>query len=222
VNRATTIVVSAVAGLLVVASLSACSPDDPEPTPTTSSTSGAPTASSSEGADPSASEGAGSITREQLQTEVFAGDIGSSTVLGSATGKVPDNHADLKARVDVTEVTAFENSTLVRFTLTSLVDGTSSIPIQAFNERTPLTDDIRDVAIVDTVGQKRFVPYVGVSQQDSDKSLCACSAAPLTMTSGTTGQLLSATFPPVDAQATTLTVSVPGFPDITDVPITRS
>jgi len=178
-----------------------------------------PTSTATTGPSSTPDASAQGMTREQLQDAVFSGDVGSSTVLGQADGKVPDRTKDLPARIEVTEVTASATSTLVRFTLKNAKDGQADLSLDAFNARTPLTRDIRDVAIVDPVGKQRYQPYVGVSTSDKDASLCACSAAPLVMTS--TGQLLSATFPAVDPGATTISLVVPGFPEIANLPVTR-
>jgi len=207
------VLIGGIAAVLVVvlAVVVACSMQgsDQKTAPPTATSTGSPTP------DPTAQ----GMTREQLQDAVFNGDVGSSTVLGQADGKVPDRTKDLPAHIDVTEVTASATSTLVRFTLKNAKDGQADLSLEAFNQRTPLTRDIRDVAIVDPVGQQRYQPYVGVSSTDKDVTVCACSSAPVVMTS--TGQLLSATFPPVDAEATTISLVVPGFPEIKGLPVTR-
>jgi hypothetical protein len=177
------------------------------PTSTTAST--APT-------DPATTR---AMTREELQAAVFGGDVGSTTVLGQVDGAVYDSVDPHPARIEVTEVTAFATSTLVRFTLVNLKDDDPLLSLEAFNRKTPLTHDIRDVAIVDTAGQQRYEPYVGVSTSDKTVSLCTCAASPLGMSE--VGQPLSATFPPIDPSATTLSLDVPGFPEIKDLPVTR-
>ena len=126
---------------------------------------------------------------------------------------------DLPARIDVTEVTAGPTSTLVRFTLVSTGTGKSNIGLGAFNAARPVTAAIRDVAIVDAAAKQRYLPYIGASVQDAQKTLCACSTAPVTMSS--VGQLMSATYPALDPSATSITLSVPGFPDIVNLPVTR-
>lgn len=191
-------------GLVVFSSCSA--DEDPVPTPTAGETT-AP-AGDDEG-----------WTRAELEALVFEGDIGTSTVLGSASGEVRSRPTPFPAEVEVTEVTAGPASTLVRFTLSNVDDSTPLLGLESFNARTPLTRDIRDIAIVDgTLGQ-RLQPFIGVQADKPDTSICTCAAAPAQMS--TEGQLLSGTFPPLDPGTTTVTVEIPGFPAIEDVPVTR-
>jgi hypothetical protein len=119
----------------------------------------------------------------------------------------------------VTEVVADESGTTVRFTLVNLQDTHPLLGLEAFNEWRPLATDIRDVAMVDPVAAQRYLPYVGWTSADADDSLCACSAAPLHMS--TAGQLLSATFPALDPSTDTVSLEVPGFPAVDDLPVTR-
>ncbi len=160
------------------------------------------------------------MTRAELQDSVFDGDVGSSDVLGSVEGKVPDRTKDIPGRIDVTEVLATENSTLVRFTLVNTQDTDPLLDLSAFNQSRPLARDIRDVAIVDTTGEQRYLPWIGTTGvEGDDRSLCTCATAPVQFSG--IGQLLSATFPAIDPSAATVTVEVPGFPPVEDVPVTR-
>ncbi|WP_258726151.1 hypothetical protein [Cellulomonas sp. NS3] len=206
-NRTWGVVAGAVAavgvGLVVLAS---CSPDD-EPGPGATSTAGA-----------SSSTGGDTWTRAELQELVFEGDVGTSSVLGSVSGEIPSRPTPFPAEIEVTEVSAGSESTLVRFTLRN--DGEEVSPsLESFNRRTPLTKDIRDIAIVDTTLGARLQPFLGVQASAPDVSMCTCADAPKQVTDA--GQLLSGTFPPLDPGTTTITVEIPGFPPVEDVPVTR-
>ncbi|WP_421734647.1 hypothetical protein [Cellulomonas sp.] len=198
-----------VAGVVAIAvggvALVACTGDD-EPTPT-----GTGTASSSPAAE--------GMTREELEAAVFGSDS-ASTVLGSVEGAVRDPLHPFPARIDVTEVVAAEASTTVRFTLVNLEDTDPLLQLTAFNDQRPLTMDIRDVALVDPTASLRFLPYVGAPNAAGETaSICACSTAPLQMSE--VGQLLSATFPPLDPSTETVTLEIPGFPPVEGVAVSR-
>ncbi|GEM_PF-1227769 len=194
---------------LVVALVAGCTGEDD---PNTSPSSG--TSATQGGDDPTA------MTREELQDAVFEGDLGTSTVLGSVEGAVPDPAKTLPARIDVTSVTADEVSTVVRFTLANLEDTDPLVQLSAFNEFRPLAGDIRDVAIVDTTASQRLRPYVGYQGEvGQDAGICTCSDAPLQMSR--VGQFLSATFPPLDPSTTEISVEIPGFPAVENVAVTR-
>ncbi|MGN8246573.1 hypothetical protein ACTHAM_000237 [Cellulomonas soli] len=195
-------VAALLAGVLVLAG---CTGDD-EPDPTASASAAAP-------------EPARDWSRAEIEELVFEGDLGTSTVLGSAEGQVPDLVDVLPARIDVTKVEADEASTVVWFTLVNLQDTDPLLDLAAFNEWRPLATDIRDVAMVDPVAEQRYQPYVGWTSADEDNSLCACASAPLHMS--TVGQLLSATFPALDPTTGTISLEVPGFPAIEGLPVTR-
>ena len=193
-----------VGGLLVLA---ACTGgDDPDPGPAT------PSAEETEAAD--------GWTREDLTAAVFEGDIGTSQVLGTAEGQVVGPSSAFPASVEVTEVHAGSSSTLVRFTLRNVDDSDPLLPLEGFNARTPLTRDVRDIALVDAAANVRLQPFLAVPQSgERNESFCTCAAAPLQMSQE--GQLLSATFPPLDAGTTTVSLELPNFSVIEDLPVTR-
>lgn len=195
----------AVAALALSAMLAACSSDDPSPEP-------APT----EVAETQASD---DWTRAEFEAAVLEGDIGTSTVLATASGALADGPRSHPAVVEVTEVAADETSTLVRFTLRGVDEESTRLPLTFFNEFRPLVDDIRDVAIVDTGAGARLLPFVGVSQANADHSLCSCSGSPGQISQ--TGQPLSATFPALDTATTAISLELPGFPVIEGLPVTR-
>jgi hypothetical protein len=195
------------AALVTVVVLTGCTgQDDPSPT-------------GSGSARPAASESAGpSMTRAELEKAVFEGESGGGEVLGSADGAVPDPADPRPARIDVTSVVADETSTTVRFTLVNIQDTDPLLQLSAFNAQRPLANDIRDIALVDTAAQQRYQPYVG-QLVGSDSTSCACSNAPLSMS--TQGQLLSGIFPPLDPSTSTVTLEIPGFAPVEGLAVTR-
>ncbi|GIG19396.1 hypothetical protein Cch01nite_01200 [Cellulomonas chitinilytica] len=193
--------------VLVAVLLAGCTgKDDPSPT-------SAPSGSSSAAKNTS-------MTREELQKAVFGADLGTSTVLGSVDGAVPDPAHPLPARIDVTSVVADDSSTVVKFTLVNTAGTDPLVQMSAFNKWRPLAGDIRDVALVDPDAGLRLRPFVGwLGDTSHDAGICTCATAPLQMSE--VGQLLSATFPALDAATTTVSVEIPGFPAVEGVPVTR-
>lgn len=200
-------IVLAVVGLLAVAAVVfvACRPDG-EAAPTPDGTGGS-----------SAPEGT-SMTTEEFEAALFTGDVGTGDAIGSVTGELTDPPDQVPARVDVTEVVADENSTLVRFTLAAPDGAASDLGLAVFNQRYLLARDIRDVALVDTGADQRYQPFIGVGVTDEESLLCACSTAPLSFS---TGVPLTATFPPLDPKTETVTLEVPWLPPLEDLPVTR-
>jgi len=159
-------------------------------------------------------------TRAELATAVFEGDIGTAEVLGRADGQVVGPSTSFPATVEVTAVEAGTSSTLVRFTLRNVDDSDPLLPLEGFNSRTPMTRDVRDIALVDADANVRLQPFLAVPQSgDRTESFCTCAAAPLQMSQE--GQLLSATFPPLDAGTTTVSLELPNFPVIEGLPVSR-
>ncbi len=118
----------------------------------------------------------------------------------------------------MTAVVADASSTIVQFTLVNTQDTDPLLQFSAFNALHPLFSDIRDIAIVDPGAEQRLQPYIG-QLPGKELDLCSCSYSPLQMSSA--GQLLSGIFPPLDPSSTTVTVEIPGFPPVEDVPVTR-
>lgn len=200
-----------VLGVMTVglAVLTACSGDQPDPI-----ASGSATSTTSPEPDEAA------WTRAELATALFDGDAGTSSVLGAADGAVPDRATPKPARVEVTEVHAGQETTFVRFTLLNVDSSTPLLSLDAFNTKTPLTRDIRDVALVDSAQNTRLQPYLAnLAAGESNVSFCTCATAPVQMS--TVGQLLSATFPALDPATTTVALELPGFGLIENLPVTR-
>lgn len=201
------------AAVLVVVALvvfAACSGGGESPSPEpTGSASSAPV-----------DEAAAGWTRQEIATALFEGDLGTVEDLGTAVGELVGPSSSFPAEVTVTQVSAGRASTLVRFTLANVDDSDPLLPLHAFNAARPLTRDIRDVALVDPAQNLRFLPFLGqLDPDDPMKSFCTCSAAPLQMSQE--GQLLSATFPPLPEGTTTVSLELPGFPLIENLPVTR-
>ena len=107
--------------------------DDPSPT---GSSSVQPSESSAE-----------SMTRAELESAVFDEESGSSEVLGSAEGAVPDPLAPHPARIDVNAVIADETSTTVWFTLVNTEDTDPLLQFSAFNKLRPLSQGAQSVPV---------------------------------------------------------------------------
>ena len=157
-------------------------------------------------------------TRAEVAAAVFAHSA-KTTVLGTADGVIVD-HGSFPATVEVTEVKAGDASTLVRFTLKNPADTDVSIPLGAFNARQPLTKDIRDIALLEPAQNQRLQPFLALHDPaDPSYSSCTCSSSPKQMTKK--GQMLSATFPPLDKGTKTVSIELTGFPVIANLPVSR-
>lgn len=161
---------------------------------------------------PSPTSTAVEMTAAELEALVFAADLGTSDVLGSVKGVVGRGAAATTARVDVTDIRTTEHSTLVLFTLVNTSGENGTIHPQVFNARRMLARDIRDVALVDPEAGTRYWPYLGESR-DGTRAMCACATSPVVLAANG-GQLLSATFPPLDPGTRSVTLEVPGFPGL--------
>jgi hypothetical protein len=80
--------------------------------------------------------------------------------------------------------------------------------------------DTRNVALLDTAGNLKLLPYLNAGQAIFGDTDCTCSETPRTVSS--TPVDLYATFPALDANARTVTVAIPGFPAMKDVAVTTS
>ncbi len=160
-------------------------------------------------------------TAEEV-TEAIFGAAGAAEPIAEAEGEILDNGSGrTPARITVEAVTAGPESTLLRFTLYA-TSGEESVSLQAFNALTPLTADIRDVKIGDPASGTTYAPYLGyeTAEEKDEASFCLCSTHPKTI--DTDGVHLYATYPALDPSAETATVYVPGFPELEDVPVTRT
>ncbi|WP_024286151.1 hypothetical protein [Cellulomonas sp. KRMCY2] len=206
---ATVVVTVVVLGLVAFLLTRGDEPSTPDP-----SGAAGPTGSATPEAEPE------DWTRAEIAQALFTGDVGTTEVLGSATGAVRDPAHPFPASIEVTDVHAGQASTVVRFTLTNVDDSDPLISLFAFNSLSPLTRDVRDVALVVPQEDARLQPFLAVPvDPDKDGSFCTCSAAPLQMSRE--GQLLSATFLPLGEGTTTVSLEVPGFPLVENLPVTR-
>lgn len=162
---------------------------------------------------------------QEVTEEIFDSLVDTPSI-GEQNGKVPQSAgASIDARITIQSVEAGETSTMLTFTLFGTSADEESLASQAFNEFSPLTFDIRDIAIVDADSQQRFSPYLGYKNgkgdsSSSDSAFCLCSTVPKSIS--TDGFKLYATFPPISSEAVTVTVSIPGFEDLTQIPVVRS
>lgn len=155
-------------------------------------------------------------------TEAIFGAADAAEPIAEADGEILNNGSGRSpARITVEAVTAGPESTLLRFTLYA-GNGEESVSLKAFNDLTPLTADIRDVKIGDPASGTKYAPYLGydTAEESDEASFCLCSTHPKTI--DTDGVHLYATYPALDPSAKTASVYVPGFPELTDVPVTRT
>lgn len=186
--------------------------------------SAAPSPSESPDGGSAADATAAPLTPQEVTEQVFASaaEVWDVVPLAESTGQVPDAGTGVEpARVEVVGVTVGPSSTELVFRLFTEAPEEVSVHATAFNQASPLTFDIRDVAIEEGALERRHLPLLG-SREDvklADSSFCVCSALPKTVDAD--GVLLSATYPALDPATAAVTVDVPGFEPMPDVPVTR-
>ena len=173
------------------------------------------------GGTPAPSATRQSWTRADLEAAVFApAEADPAGAAAPVSGAIPDRISPIPAELRVTEVVAGPASTTVRFTLRGTGGAPAQVDLAAFNAARPLTDDIRDIVLIDVTGDRRLRPFVGFSVVDADVSLCGCADSPASVSARE--RSLSGVFPPLAAGTTAVTVQVPGFPPVADVPVSRA
>ena len=190
---------AAVAALLL---LSGCSGDD-EPSgagPSPAGASASPTTSAA----------------EALVDELLAGDEAPAPLV-TARGELPlVTGTSAPVEVEVLQVRASEESTLLRWRLRSSDGQSRPLPSNALS--TSPSRDTRLVALVDERGGVRLQPYTYVQQRSGALS-CVCSTLPGRV--GSTGTYLYALFPPLGADVETVDVVLPGVLTAEDVAVIR-
>lgn len=168
----------------------------------------------------SASAAPGSV--QALQDKVLAaGTPGAAAATATAAIHVLGSSGSTTSlTAEVVQVSVSGSTTLLHWRLKS-GDGS---PVSASGNwasgGTSSVTDTRNVALLDTAGQLRLLPYVNAGQAIFGDTDCVCSETPRTVSS--TGVDMYATYPALSAGATTVTVSIPGFPAMTNVPVTGS
>jgi hypothetical protein len=189
--------------LVVPLALTACSGDDGAASAPTGSPAGSPTAEAS--------------AADELTARILEGDE-APAVLASASGELPlTTGGSAPITVEVLEVRAAEQSTLLRWRLRSGSGQRENVYTSALS--LPSRFDTRGIALVDPAGAQRLQPYTYVPQAGQADILCACSELPTTV--GDDGTLMYALYPPLDPTARTVEVSVPGLPAVEPVRVTR-
>lgn len=202
-----------VPAILLVA-LAGCTPGDdpgPSPTPAVTDTGTGEVPTSPTTTDPGAAD----------PTQVAA-TVAAAAALGDPVGSVQGTilSASLTqepAELGVFRVEAGATSTRLVIGLRTPGDEVSvSAPALSIE-----TWDIAEVSLVDPVSESILKPFASRRPEApaQTESFCACSDYPKTI--GATWHPLYALVPALDAATTTVTVRVPGFPDVTDVPVTR-
>lgn len=151
--------------------------------------------------------------------QIFAG-FEQEEPLGTSTGHITVSPIlQVPGVVTVDSVTASSHSTQLRFKLFTTEPGEVSVDYHMFNEFSPLTTDIRDVALENEAQGIRLLPLLGTGQNDlaNKERFCICSNSPKTVDEH--GVTLDATFAPLPQGTSTITVDIPGFDAIENIPV---
>lgn len=193
-----------VAGVLAVALLlTGCSDDDEPEARGGSSTPSAET-------DPAA------VAARSLTEQVLGGEEAPEP-LATVTGALPVTGGSAPVVVDVLEVRAATDSTLLRWRLRS--PGAERVRVYTSALSRPNRFDTRAVTLVDEAGRQRLQPFTFVPQKSELDLECVCSGLPDEV--GETGALMYGLYPPLAPTATTVDVLIPGVQPARGVLVTR-
>ncbi len=215
-----TLVRGAAAALSVVLLAGCTGGDDPEPT-TTASQDGTPGAPEDGGGtdapdEGSTTEAAGAPTMPaSVEDELAALDTDAAEVLGSAQGEI--QHADTPVTAEVLSVTRHEDGLDLSFRLTP-EDAVNSFKFSQELSADRHTSEISAVRLVS--GEEFVAPLLyqaDPEEWDIADMRCLCSKLPQKI--GTEGFVLHASFPDFDEAVETVSVSIPGFEEIEDIPV---
>lgn len=201
--------------LVLAASISACTSGEATPDPTdsdeqTSTSSQSPSQTAEQPKDP----------REIAQEIEAAVEMREPELVVS--GELSSGPNTFPAELAVIGVEAAEASTRLVLALRSTSGKEEMLDLAAFNERTPLARGIRDVSITDPVAEKVLLPYLAFPKGEDPvtTSFCLCSNSPKTLSDS--WFTVYATMPGLEPSTSSVTVTVPGFEAVPDVPVTRS
>lgn len=150
-----------------------------------------------------------------VEEQLAALDPDTFEVLGTATGEIP--YAQTSIVADVLRVTRHEGGLDLTFRLTP----EEAISNHRFSLELSPDKQSREIGAVRLVSGDQYVGPL-VYRADPDEwdiadTRCLCSKLPQKI--GTEGFVLHATFPDFDSALETVSVSIPGFEEIEDVPV---
>lgn len=165
---------------------------------------------------PSASLDPAAEAARQLTEQVLGGDEAPEP-LTSVTGNLPVLGGGAPVTVEILEVRAGAESTLLRWRLRSA----DREPVRVYTSALSLPNrfDTRAVALADVAGNQRLAPFTFVPQKSEVDFACVCSELPDAV--GLTGALMYALYPPLNEAATEVDVLIPGLPPARGVRVTR-
>ena len=191
----------ALAGAIILsAALSACTgtatPEPPSPTPT-----------------------ATAQTADQVAKTINGAPFPTASI-AQATGRIEVSGGDeLPVTIDVVALQALPDSTLLEVRLASASGDVADLGSFQFAVAPFL--DTRNVALVDTATEKRYLPYTYANARDTGGQTTGCLCDDVAGGTDGTGILISMMMPPLPADLATADVVFPGLPKMTAVPIDR-
>ena len=147
------------------------------------------------------------------------GEMPKTKAIASAQGTI-DNSADgtkLEAKAEVLSVTATKTTTELVWRL-STADG-STVDLNSSQMSQVPWNGTRLIGLEVPATKTTYHPYTMVPPRSADgrASECVCSDLEV-LGLDATGRRMYASMPPLPSGVTTVTVTIPGFPDMTDVP----
>ncbi|MDT0157086.1 hypothetical protein Q9R19_05535 [Microbacterium sp. ARD32] len=167
-------------------------------------------------ATPKPSPSSTALTAKDVAQKIDGTEL-STASLAHVDGTVTSAGKQIKVRIDVEEVRALRDSTMLTWRLSSTSGRQEDVASFQFAVAPDL--DTRNIALVVDGGDRALRPYTYRYQNVPGRgSVCLC--ATITGTDGT-GLQLTALMPPLPDEAKRVDVSMPGFELMKAVPVTR-
>lgn len=207
-------IVALAGAVILTLSASACTSNDPEPEPTSTISNGPPDGGTT--SEPPVERKSPEKIAQEIQDSVAVRDPEIVVV-----GKLKSGPSTFPAELAVLAVEASESSTRLVIALRSTTGEEESLDYAALNVRTPLNPGIRDVSVTDPTAERVLMPSLAYEKGKDPltESFCLCSNSPKTLNESWFP--VYATLPALDPATSAVTVNVPGFEAVPDVPVTR-
>jgi hypothetical protein len=195
-----------IAALALLAAMSACSghKKDPSPKPSSSATA------------TSTSSGLQSLENQLLASPTSAQPVASET---AQIRLINLSGPPVGLTAQVLSVTVVGATTELHWQLKSADGAIAGAAGNWASGGNSSSTDTSQIAILDPSGKERFLPYLNANQAVFGEGNCVCSDTPRQVSS--TPIDMYATYPAISDAASTVTIDIPGFAPMTNVPVTR-
>ncbi|MCQ9385558.1 hypothetical protein [Brevibacterium moorei] len=179
---------------------------------------GAPGGAGSGATSPGAPGAAGTLPAEQAAQQIM-GSQEETDSAGLGAGTLDAASGPVKVGAEAVSVQTDAQETRVTWRLKNLAHGT--VDTGSFQLARPPLMDTRALGLADAGGGRVYHPYtyVPVNSIGGEDTACVCSELP--ERTNDSGQLLYAELPPLPESVHTVTLTLPGFASVKNVPVHR-